>query len=71
MRRAGGVASVRMGLNADWHRAHPMPAKATFEQRLAWHREHVRACGCRKPPPDIAAILAREPGGSASGRSRC
>jgi hypothetical protein len=49
-----------MKLNADWHRAHPMPPKATFEQRVAWHREHARACGCRKPPPDIAARLAAE-----------
>jgi hypothetical protein len=44
-------------LNAEWHRAHPMPPKATFEQRVAWHREHMRHCGCRKPPADIAARL--------------
>jgi hypothetical protein len=50
-----------MALDAAWHRAHPMPEKATFEQRVAWHWEHVRACGCRKPPADIAAVLAAEP----------
>ena len=49
-----------MALNADWHAAHPMPPNATFEQRVAWHREHARACDCRKPPPDIAAALNRE-----------
>lgn len=49
-----------MNLNAEWHRAHPMPPKATFEERVAWHREHVRECGCRQPPPDIAARLERE-----------
>jgi hypothetical protein len=49
-----------MNLNAEWHRAHPMPPKATFEQRVAWHREHARHCGCRKPPPDIAERLERE-----------
>ena len=49
-----------MNLNAEWHRAHPMPPKATFEQRVDWHREHVLHCGCRKPPPDIAARLERE-----------
>ena len=48
-----------MALNAEWHEQHPMPAKATFEQRLEWHREHARACGCRKPPADIADELAR------------
>jgi hypothetical protein len=49
-----------VALNADWHRAHPMPQNPTFEQRVDWHREHSRACDCRKPPLDIAAVLARE-----------
>jgi hypothetical protein len=46
-----------MSLNAEWHRAHPMPKRPTDEQRLEWHRGHVRNCGCRKPPPKLAAIL--------------
>ncbi len=49
-----------MALNAEWHRAHPMPPKATFEERVAWHRDHARECGCRQPPPDIAAVLEAE-----------
>jgi hypothetical protein len=45
----------------------PMPKNATFEQRVAWHREHAAHCDCRKPPPDIAAILAqKEPPAPAS-----
>lgn len=47
-------------MNADWHAANPMAPHATFEQRVAWHREHALACGCREPPPDIAARLAQE-----------
>ncbi|HVY51395.1 MAG TPA: hypothetical protein VHA07_07510 [Devosia sp.] len=34
-------------INAAWHRAHPMPPKATLDQRIAWHVEHARHCGCR------------------------
>ena len=49
-----------MKLNTEWHRAHPMPPKATFEERVEWHREHLRECGCRKPPADIADVLERE-----------
>jgi hypothetical protein len=49
-------------VNRDWHAAHPMPPRATWEQRVAWHREHAAACGCRQPPPDIAAELARTAG---------
>ena len=51
-----------MNINAEWHRAHPMPRKPTPEQRLEWHREHAVHCGCRKPPPDIAERLEREAG---------
>ena len=47
-------------MNRDWHAAHPMPEHATFEQRVAWHREHAEACGCRRPPAEIAAILSGE-----------
>ena len=49
-----------MSLNAAWHQAHPMPPKPTYEQRVEWHREHARECGCRKPPADIAAVLEAE-----------
>jgi hypothetical protein len=49
-----------MTFNAQWHRTHPMPPKATFDERVEWHREHALRCGCRKPPPDIAAVLARD-----------
>lgn len=57
-----------MALNATWHRAHPMPKNATWEQRVAWHREHARECGCRTPPPAIAQEIARrEAAGTADG----
>lgn len=45
-------------LNADWHRAHVMPKNATLSQRVAWHREHLRHCGCRPPPQNLLALLA-------------
>jgi hypothetical protein len=49
-------------VNADWHRAHPLPRNASFEERVAWHREHAEVCGCRTPPPAIAkAGPASEP----------
>ena len=49
-----------MTFNAEWHHTHPMPPKATFEERVTWHSEHARECGCRKPPPDIAAVLEQD-----------
>ena len=62
-----------MSINAAWHREHPMPKNPTYEQRLEWHREHARECSCRKPPPDIAAWIARttpkRPGADAARRA--
>jgi hypothetical protein len=55
------VRRYRLHVNEAWHRANPMPRNATFEQRLAWHREHARECACRQPPGEIAAALAGEP----------
>jgi hypothetical protein len=35
-----------------------MPARATLDQRVAWHLAHLEACGCRKDlPKSIAAEL--------------
>lgn len=45
--------------NAEWHRAHPMPAKATLEQRVRWHLEHREQCACREIPVKIREELAR------------
>ena len=44
-------------INAEWHKAHRMPAKATDAQRTQWHYEHARHCGCRVLSPSIVALL--------------
>jgi hypothetical protein len=46
-------------LNADWHRKHPMPARASLDQRLQWHRRHAKACACREIPAPIVAEMKR------------
>jgi len=48
------MASERPRLNAAWHKANRMPARATLEQRVAWHVEHYRHCACREIPPKLA-----------------
>ena len=55
-----------MAINKAWHRAHPMPARVTHAQRLAWHKGHAKACGCRPIP----ASLLRELGGPGPARRR-
>ena len=34
-------------INAAWHEAHPMPKNPTLDQRIAWHLDHAKNCGCR------------------------
>jgi len=46
-------------INAAWHQAHRMPARATLAERVRWHASHARACGCREMPASIAAELKR------------
>jgi hypothetical protein len=34
-----------------------MPARATIDQRVAWHREHARHCACRPIPPKLLELM--------------
>jgi HEAT repeat protein len=38
-----------------------MPRNATPEQRLAWHLDHQRHCGCRPIPSRLAALTRSSP----------
>ncbi len=46
-------------INREWHHAHRMPVNATMEQRLEWHLEHVKYCGCRPIPAKIAEEMKK------------
>jgi hypothetical protein len=48
-----------MPINAAWHKAHVMPKNAPKEDRIAWHREHAKQCGCRPVPPALLAEVRR------------
>jgi len=44
-------------MNVTWHAKHPMPKRASLDQRIRWHLAHARACGCRPIPRSIAQAL--------------
>jgi hypothetical protein len=50
---------VSSKINAEWHRAHPMPPRATMDQRVDWHLAHLKACRCRRVPEGIVKELER------------
>lgn len=53
---------MRSTLNKEWHLKHRMPAKATLEQRIAWHLEHAKHCSCRDIPEKLKEeIKKRKP----------
>jgi hypothetical protein len=40
-------------LNATWHKKHPMPKNPSLQQRIEWHLEHHKNCGCRGFPAKL------------------
>lgn len=54
-----GIPVRRMTLNEAWHRAHPMPKHPTMDERIRWHQEHVKECGCRPIPESVSEEMTR------------
>ena len=51
---------MKMKLNREWHLANRMPKNATLDQRVEWHLEHEKQCGCREDVPrTVRAELER------------
>jgi hypothetical protein len=44
-------------MNKLWHAENRMPAKATLEQRIQWHKEHQEHCACREVPKSLLAYI--------------
>jgi hypothetical protein len=49
-------------INRDWHLANPMPKKPTEDERLNWHLQHLKHCGCRTELPKSIVKLMAERG---------
>src|SRR5262249_40232266 len=49
-----------MAINREWHEQNKMPAGANAGQRLAWHEEHQKHCGCRPIPKSL--LKSDQPG---------
>ena len=44
-------------MNKEWHSKNQMPPKATLEQRIQWHREHMVQCACREVPKSLLPFI--------------
>ena len=48
-----------MTRNAGWHAAHRMEKNATVAQRVRWHQQHAKHCGCRPVPQRFLAEMEK------------
>jgi hypothetical protein len=46
-----------MVINKTWHLKNKMPKNPSFEERVKWHREHLKNCSCY---PTIPKKLSEE-----------
>ena len=48
-----------MNINKEWHQKHKMPKNATEKERISWHIEHEKHCGCRRMPESLRKKLEK------------
>jgi len=41
-------------INKKWHLENKMPKNPSQKERMEWHIEHNKNCGCRKPTESIS-----------------
>lgn len=46
-----------MKINKEWHLRNRMPKNPTLNQKIQWHADHARECGCRPIPPRLQRIM--------------
>ncbi|MCL4474043.1 MAG: hypothetical protein M1539_01300 [Actinobacteria bacterium] len=44
-------------INKEWHLANKMPKNPTREERMLWHREHLKHCDCRSVTTELRKEL--------------
>lgn len=43
-------------VNRAWHDENRMPKNPTTKQRVKWHVNHAKECGCREMPSKIKKL---------------
>ena len=47
-------------VNRKWHDKNKLPKRATTKQRVKWHLEHAKKCGCRPIPAKIQRTIEKK-----------
>jgi hypothetical protein len=48
-------------MNKEWHLKNRMPKNPTLSQRIRWHTEHKKHCGCRPIPDRLLKLMKKKP----------
>lgn len=48
-----------MKINREWHLKNRVPDRANLNQKIQWHVDHTRICGCRSIPEKIKVEMAK------------
>ena len=54
------MQTKKLAFNKEWHLANRMPKNASLAQRVEWHINHARHCGCREIPESIKKEIAKQ-----------
>ncbi len=44
-------------INKEWHKKNKIPSGPNLKEKVQWHVDHIRECGCRPVPKKIKDIL--------------
>jgi len=44
-------------INKEWHLKNKIPKNPSLEQRIKWHKAHVKHCVCRPIPEKLMEII--------------
>ena len=46
-----------MKTNRMWHEKNRMPKNPSLEERVKWHKEHIKNCACRPVPESLKKLV--------------
>jgi hypothetical protein len=49
----------KLAINKEWHESNKMPENPVFEERVKWHIEHQKNCGCRPIPKKLLEQMTK------------
>ncbi|MGO9028693.1 MAG: hypothetical protein ACLQOZ_08730 [Acidimicrobiales bacterium] len=50
---------MRLPMNRQWHEEHHLGSGASLDERVQWHLEHSKVCGCRPIPAPVLEEIER------------